>query len=391
MEKFKVSIVGAGYVGFSLSLLLAQNNKVVVHDIDHEKVDKINNKTSPFQEKEMEDIIKLKTLELVACNEWSAQFLDASFFIIALPTNFDDIQNTFDTFEIEKAIKKLSSLCSNPTIIIKSTVPIGFSAEMQKMHPSTNIIFSPEFLREGQALKDSFYPSRIIIGGFEDDGKVFGELLKQASKIKEVDLIYMTSDEAEAVKLFSNAYLAMRVSFFNELDSLCLNLKLESSNVIKGVSMDSRIGNFYNNPSFGYGGYCLPKDIKQLVKNFKNTPESLISSIHDSNKSRKEFLISTILQRKPKKVGIFRLAMKSNSDNFRESSIKDIIYGLNQEGVEIIIYEPNIQKNHWNEYKVINNFESFQELCDLIIANRYSEILEEVKFKVFTRDIYHVD
>ena len=390
-NNIKISVIGAGYVGLSISILLARYHHVIVNDIDNKKVDKINSKISPIRDNEIENFIQSPHLNLVACNYWSKKFLESNYFVIALPTNFDEEKNAFNTNEIEKAIKKLSSIINEPIIIIKSTVPIGFSSNMQKKYPSSKIIFCPEFLREGKALEDNFYPSRIIVGSNAFEGEAFGMILKKASKSTKVNLVYMSLDEAEAVKLFSNAYLAMRVSFFNELDSFCLNRDLDALNVIEGVSMDLRIGNYYNNPSFGYGGYCLPKDTKQLEQSFGNTPETLISAISRSNKLRKDFVISKILNKNPKRVGIFRLSMKTDADNFRESSIIDVIHGLNKNGVEIIIYEPTLKEDEWCSHKILNNLDNFKVLSDLIIANRFSIMLDDVKNKVFTRDIFLVD
>tara|TARA_B100001093_G_scaffold513078_1_gene584260 strand:+ start:30 stop:1199 length:1170 start_codon:yes stop_codon:yes gene_type:complete len=385
----KFSIVGAGYVGLSLAVLIAQKYEVNILDINEKKILSIKNKKSPFRDSDIEDFLINKKLNLNATADTPTAYKDSDFVIVATPTNYDIEKGKFDTVSVEKVIEEALSINPDIYIVIKSTVPLGFTSLMRSKLNTKNICFSPEFLREGSALHDNLYPSRIIIGDNQENAKIFANVLSECSfqKGKENKIFYMESSEAEAVKLFSNTYLAMRVSFFNELDSFSQIHNLSSENIVKGVSADSRIGNYYNNPSFGYGGYCLPKDTKQLLNNFNDIPNNLISAIIDSNETRKNFIAKVIIDSKPKSVGVYKLSMKSNSDNFRESAVFDIIKKLQANGIKIYVYEPELNESLDGITK-ISNFEDFITASDKIIANRISADLIRVKDKVFTRDLF---
>ena len=383
----KICIVGAGYVGFSLSVLLSEKNDIVVYDIDKEKVDMINNNISPIEDEDIYYYLNNKKLNLKATCNYQVAFENSKYIIICTPTNFDCKTNSFDTASIEDVITKIKNVNNNAVIIIKSTVPIGYTKKIKNRY-DMNIIFSPEFLREGKSLRDNLYPSRIIVGSKSSEGEKFAEILKNSSENSNVNILYMDSDEAESVKLFSNTYLAMRVAFFNELDTFALDKGYSSKNIINGVSLDPRIGDYYNNPSFGYGGYCLPKDSKQLYSNYQNVPENLIEAIINSNDTRKEYIANYIKNKKPTTVGIYRLTMKSNSNNFRESSIIDIIHKLRNDGINVVIYEPKINDSTYIECKIINDLSKFVNMSSIILANRIDKNIENNK-KVFTRDIFN--
>lgn len=383
----KLCVVGAGYVGFSLSVLLSEKNEIVIYDIDKEKINMINNNISPIDDEDIYYYLNNKKLNIKATCDYQIAFKNSKYIIICTPTNFDFKTNSFDTSSIEDTITKIKKVNNKAVIIIKSTVPIGYTKKIREKY-NMNIIFSPEFLREGRALYDNLYPSRIIIGSKSKYGKEFAEILKNSSEKSDVDILYMNSDEAESVKLFSNTYLAMRVAFFNELDTFALDKGYNPKDIINGVSLDPRIGNYYNNPSFGYGGYCLPKDSKQLYSNYQNIPQNLIEAIINSNNTRKEYIANYIKNKKPKIVGIYRLTMKSNSDNFRESSIIDIIKKLKSDGINVIIYEPKLKDNIYLECKIINDLSEFINVSSIILANRIDKNIKENK-KIFTRDIFN--
>ena len=388
----KIAVAGTGYVGLSLATLLSQHNEVVALDILYEKINMINNRISPIRDEYIEKYFKEKNLNLKATLDYKEAFRNADFVIVSTPTNYDEKAKFFDTSSVEDVIKKVINMNDkNITIVIKSTVPVGFIEYIRKTYNISNIFFSPEFLREGKVLYDNLYPSRIIIGENSEKAKIFANLLKTASLEKNVPILFMNSTEAEAVKLFANTYLALRVSYFNELDTYAELKGLNTKNIIEGVCLDSRIGNHYNNPSFGYGGYCLPKDTKQLKESYDGVPEKLITAIVDSNNTRKEHIISQIIAKNPKTVGIFRLTMKSNSDNFRNSAIQDVIKKIKEQDIKIIIYEPSINENYFQENKVVNNLNEFKRISDIIITNRYDNILSDVNDKIYTRDIYNRD
>lgn len=387
----KIAVAGTGYVGLSIATLLSQNNEVVALDIIPEKVEMINKGTSPIKDEYIEDYLKNKNLNLRATLDYKDAFKDAEFIVISTPTNYDDEKNFFDTSSVEDIIQKVISMNIETTMVVKSTIPVGFIEEMKKKYNIDNIMFSPEFLREGRALYDNLYPSRIIVGEKSQRAEKFAELLKEAAIKKDIPIKFMHSTEAEAVKLFANTYLALRVSYFNELDTYAELKGLNTKDIIDGVCLDPRIGDYYNNPSFGYGGYCLPKDTKQLKESYNGVPEKLITAIVDSNNTRKEHIVSQIIAKNPKTVGIFRLTMKSNSDNFRNSAIQDIIQKIKEQGIKIIIYEPSINENYFLENKVVNNLNEFKRISDIIITNRYDNILSDVNDKIYTRDIYNRD
>lgn len=387
----KVAVAGTGYVGLSLATLLSQNNEVYALDVIPEKVDKINKRISPIQDKEIEEFFRTKDLNLKATLDYKEAFKGAKFIIISTPTNYDDEKNYFDTSSVEDIIQKVISMKINTTMVVKSTIPVGFIKSMKEKYNIDNIMFSPEFLREGRALYDNLYPSRIIVGEKSERAKEFAELLKNASLRQDVPVKFMESTEAEAVKLFANTYLALRVAYFNELDTYAEIKGLNTKDIIEGVCLDPRIGTHYNNPSFGYGGYCLPKDTKQLLANYDNVPQNLIRAIVRSNRTRKKHITEMIMRRNPEIVGIYRLTMKSGSDNFRASAIQEIIERLKLEGVDVIIYEPTLKLDEFNNCKVINDFNKFSEVSDIILANRFEDILSNVKEKVYTRDLYFRD
>jgi len=387
----KIAIAGVGYVGLSLATLLSQYNEVVALDIIEDKVDKINSKISPIEDKYIEKYLRTKKLNLRATLDYKDAFCNADFIIICMPTNYDEKNNFFDTSLVEEIIEKIKNMKISTTIIIKSTVPVGFTEKMKRKHNMNNIIFSPEFLREGKALYDNLYPSRIILGDKNEQAKKFAELLKKASLKKDVAIKFMKSTEAEAVKLFSNTYLALRIAYFNELDTYAEIKGLNTKNLIEGVCMDQRIGDFYNNPSFGYGGYCLPKDTKQLKANYKDVPENLITAIVNSNATRKQHIVKEILSKEPKIIGIYKLSMKKDSDNFRTSAIFDIIDMLIEKDKNIIIYEPQYENENYKNCKIVRDIKSFKENSSIIIANRIEDELADVMDKVYTRDIYFRD
>lgn len=390
-EKFKITVAGTGYVGLSISVLLAQNNNVTALDLIQEKVDLINQKKSPIQDKEISEFLSCKNLNLKATTNKDEAYNNPDFIIIATPTDYDSEKNFFNTSSVESVISLAEQKCPSSTIIIKSTIPVGFTEQMKKEHPSLEIIFSPEFLREGKALYDNLYPSRIIVGSASEKAKIFADLLKNSALKKDIPVLFMNSTEAEAVKLFANTYLALRVAYFNELDTYAELKKLNTKSIIDGVCLDPRIGSHYNNPSFGYGGYCLPKDTKQLRANYQNVPSNLIGAIVESNDTRKNHIASMIISKKPETVGIYRLTMKSNSDNFRASAIQDIMKKIRAEGIKVVIYEPTIFSSEYEKYPVINDLKKFKDECDIIVANRLNEELQDVKQKIYTRDLYSRD
>ena len=387
----KIAVAGTGYVGLSLATLLSVKNEVVALDVIPEKVEKINNRISPIQDEYIEKYFKEKNLNLKATLDYKEAFTGAKFIIISTPTNYDSEQNYFDTSSVEDIIKKVISMNIDTTMVVKSTIPVGFIESIKKKYNIDNIMFSPEFLREGKALYDNLYPSRIIVGEKSKRAEEFANLLKESCLKEDVVIKYMNSTEAEAVKLFANTYLALRVAYFNELDTYAELKGLNTKDIIDGVCLDPRIGNHYNNPSFGFGGYCLPKDTKQLKANYKDVPENIISAIVESNRTRKDHIANMIIKRNPKVVGIYRLTMKSGSDNFRASAIQSVMKLLVDKNVEVIIYEPTIKNEEFEGYKVVNNFDEFKNTSDVIIANRFSEELNEVFDKVYTRDIFKRD
>ena len=388
-----IAVAGIGYVGLSNAVLLSQFYNVIAYDIDNEKVDSVNNRISPIEDSEIEAFFKQKSLNLKAVSDSSLAFNSAEFIIIATPTDYDTESNFFNTSSIENVLKDIQNNNPNATVIIKSTVPVGYTKDIKKRFLN-KIIFSPEFLREGKALYDNLYPSRIIMGDNSNEAKTFAEMLLHASAKDQVDILYMDSTEAEAVKLFSNTYLAMRVAYFNELDSYAEIHNLDSKCIIKGVGLDPRIGNHYNNPSFGYGGYCLPKDTKQLKANYENVPNNLIGAIVEANSTRKDFIADQIIAKKPKLVGVYRLIMKSSSDNFRASSIQGIMKRVKAKGIEVVVYEPVLssdKQEHFFNSKVIKDLSKFKDISDLIIANRLTNDILDVQHKVYTRDIFNSD
>lgn len=388
----KIAVAGTGYVGLSLAALLSQKNEVVALDVIPEKVEKINNRISPIKDEYIEKYFKEKSLNLKATLDYKKAFENSEFVIISTPTNYDEEKNFFDTSSVEDIIKKVISMNDNNiTMVVKSTIPVGFIESVKQKYNINNIFFSPEFLREGKALYDNLYPSRIIVGEKNDKAKEFASLLIESAEKKDIETLFMNSTEAEAVKLFANTYLALRVAYFNELDTYALTKGLNSRDIIKGVCLDPRIGDQYNNPSFGYGGYCLPKDTKQLLANYKNVPQNLIEAIVNSNKTRKDFITEEIIKTKPQVVGIYRLTMKTGSDNFRASAIQDIIKNLRANNIEVIIYEPALTKNEFNGFKVINGLNEFKTKSSIILANRQENILYDVKDKVYTRDLFSRD
>ena len=388
MKSRKITVVGSGYVGMSLAALLSKYNAVSVFDIDKKRVEKINNGISTISDRDIDNFIKDNDLNLFATLDSKTAFSEADFVIIATPTHYDEDTKEFDTSSIESTITEVLKYNKNSLIIIKSTIPIGYTLKLKTLFDYEDIVFTPEFLREGSALNDNLFPSRIIFGDKTQKIIEFSEILKKSSKKTDIKILFMNSTEAECVKLFSNTYLAMRVAFFNELDSFSMTYGLNSKDIINGVSYDNRIGDHYNNPSFGYGGYCFPKDTKQLLASFKDVPQNLIKSIVDSNKTRKKFLAEEIAKKDIKTVGIYRLIMKDGSDNFRFSAVIDIIDMLSANGLEILIYEPLHESETFNSHKVLKSLDDFKNLSNIIIANRSSEKLNDVNTKIFTRDIF---
>lgn len=383
----KLTVVGTGYVGLSNAMLFSQHHQVVALDIDENRVNLLKQKKSPIQDQLIEEYL-LKDINFKATLDKADAYQGADYIIIATPTNYDEKTNYFDTSSIEQVLQDLNAVNTSAVIIIKSTIPVGFTAKVQAEFPKLKIIFSPEFLREGKALFDNLYPSRIVVGDKSDVGEKIAALFKSACLKPDVDIALMDSTEAEAVKLFSNTYLAMRVAYFNELDSYCAMRGLNSKDIIQAVGLDPRIGTHYNNPSFGYGGYCLPKDTKQLLANYQDVPQSLITAIIQSNTTRKDFIAEEILKKQPKVVGIYRLVMKAGSDNFRQSAIQGIMKRLKAKGIEVVIFEPNLNEENFYNSKVINDLINFKNTADIIIANRMVPDLDDVLAKVFTRDLF---
>lgn len=386
----KIAVVGTGYVGLSNAVLLAQKYEVKAVDIIQEKVDKINNHISPIEDKEIEEFLQNKSLNLSATTDLKSAVVDADYVFIATPTDYDPQTNYFNTSSVDVVLEQVSKINSNALIVIKSTIPVGYTAS-KVANGFSNLVFVPEFLREGKALYDNLYPSRIVVGEKSQRAKELANLLTDCAIKKQIPVLFTGSTEAEAIKLFSNTYLATRVAFFNELDSYGLAKGLNSKDIIEGVTLDPRIGHFYCNPSFGYGGYCLPKDTKQLLANFKDVPENMIRAVVEANRTRKDFITKLILDKKPKAVGVYRLIMKSGSDNFRASAIQGIMKRLDKQGIKLYLYEPKLSKNEFYSAEVISDLKYFKEKSDVIICNRWDKVLDDVKQKVFTRDLFHID